>query len=49
MIKVPRELPQMSDGRGATVGQAMKEWASLYQECRIRQHGLVDAIKRVTE
>jgi len=25
----------------------MKEWASYYHQCRIRQHGLVDAINEV--
>src|SRR5690554_6093486 len=45
MVKVPMELPQMTDGTGATLGETMKTWASYYHECRIRQHGLVDAIR----
>ena len=47
MVKVPSQLPTMSDGTGAVIGEAMKEWASHYHQCRIRQHGLVDAINEV--
>jgi hypothetical protein len=47
MVKVPSQLPTMSDGTGAVIGEAMKEWASYYHQCRIRQHGLVDAINEV--
>lgn len=43
LVKVPTQLPQMSDGKGKTVAATMRLWASQYQECRIRQHGLVDA------
>ncbi len=39
----------MSDGTGEVIGQTMNEWASLYHECRIRQHGLVDAINEVSK
>ncbi|MBN7768850.1 hypothetical protein KUV44_00115 [Marinobacter daepoensis] len=49
MIKVPAELPQMTDGTGATVGNIMNIWASHYHECRIRQHGLVDAINEAAK
>lgn len=49
MLKVPMELPQMTDGTGATIGETMKVWASYYHECRIRQHGLVDAINEATK
>lgn len=49
MVKVPRELPQMTDGTAAVVAEAMKDWASQYQQCRIRQHGLVDAINEVSD
>lgn len=44
MVKVPQELPQMSNGTGSVVAETMNVWASYYHECRIRQHGLVDAI-----
>jgi hypothetical protein len=47
MVKVPSQLPTMSDGTGAVIGEAMKEWASYYHQCRFRQHGLVDAINEV--
>lgn len=49
MVKVPQALPEMTDGTGATVGETMKVWASHYHECRIRQHGLVDAINEATD
>lgn len=48
MVKVPQELPQMTDGTGAVIGETMKVWASYYHECRVRQHGLVDAIREVS-
>ena len=44
LTKVPMTLPPLTDGTGKDVVLTMKEWASYYHECRIRQHGLVDAI-----
>lgn len=45
MTKVPMTLPPLTDGTGKDVVLTMKEWASYYHECRIRQHGLVDAVR----
>lgn len=44
MTKVPETLPEMTDGTGKEIGRTMNLWASQYHECRIRQHGLIDAI-----
>lgn len=43
LVKVPAHLPEMSDGKGQEVATTMRLWASQYHECRVRQHGLVDA------
>jgi hypothetical protein len=44
MTKVPNTLPPLTDGTGRDVVLTMREWGSQYHECRIRQHGLIDAI-----
>lgn len=49
MTKVPDQLPPLTDGTGQDVVLTMREWGSLYHECRIRQHGLVEAINEVFE
>lgn len=49
MVKVPQTLPLLTDGTAQDVTLTMRDWASQYHECRIRQHGLVDAINEVYE
>lgn len=49
MVKVPMTLPNLTDGTGKDVVLTMQAWGNQYQECRIRQHGLVDAINEVSK
>lgn len=49
MIKVPMTLPPLTDGTGQDVILTMRDWASLYHECRIRQHGLIDALEQIKQ
>lgn len=49
MTKVPETLPKLTDGTGQDVVLTMRDWASLYHECRVRQHGLIDAIERASQ
>ncbi len=47
LIKCPTTLPPLTDGTGQDVVLTMSDWANQYHECRIRQHGLIDAVNRI--
>lgn len=47
MTKVPKTLPELNSGTGQEIGRVMNLWGSQYHECRIRQHGLIDAVNRI--
>lgn len=44
LLKFPESLPLLTDGTGRDIVLTMREWASMYHECRIRHNGLVDAV-----
>lgn len=44
LTKCPQHLPQLTDGKGGTVGATMNEWAKIYHRCKIRHNGLVQAL-----
>lgn len=44
-----RECSQIADANSTTVGEALKVWACCYHQCRIIQHGLVEAINESSD
>lgn len=48
-MKVPETLPKLTDGTGGDIVPAMAVWGTQYKTCRIRQHGLIDAVRILQE
>lgn len=49
MVKCPKDLPVLTDGKGETITITMNEWAKQYHRCAIPHNGLVDAINEVSK
>lgn len=49
LVKVPKTLPTLTEGTGQDIVPVMAQWGTQYQECRIRQHSLIDAIRTMQD
>jgi hypothetical protein len=49
LIKMPQDLPLVEGKTGESWVRMSIEWRAQYNECTIRQHGLIDAINKNQE
>lgn len=45
MFRCPVDLPELPDGTGRSVLEALSVWSAQYHRCSIRHNGLVDTLE----